>query len=103
MKDIECPYCGEENEVNHDDGGNYEENVFHQMECVNCEKTFAFTAMLIFHYTPYKADCLNGAPHAYKFRRSYPSDFSKMKCKNCGEERELTGEERIKFKIVNSN
>ena len=26
MKDCECPYCGEDQEINHDDGYGYEEN-----------------------------------------------------------------------------
>jgi len=27
--DVECPYCGAEQEINHDDGQGYDEDVLH--------------------------------------------------------------------------
>lgn len=28
--DVECPYCGAEQEINHDDGQGYDEGVLHR-------------------------------------------------------------------------
>jgi len=64
MYDIECPYCGKEQDICHDDGHGYEEGVRHEEECEECEKTFIFLTTISFDYEPYKADCLNGEPHA---------------------------------------
>ena len=100
MKDIECPYCEEWNEINHDAGFGYAEGVKHQMECDSCSKTFVFETSISFHYDPEKADCLNvGGEHVWKLQRVYPKCFSKMECIGCGEERELTEEERVTFEV----
>lgn len=58
MSDVKCPYCEEEQEINHDDGQGYEENTLHHQECNKCEKTFTFTTSIIYVYHTYKADCL---------------------------------------------
>lgn len=97
--DLECPYCEKELDVCHDDGFGYEEGVKHQMECRYCGKSFVFETSISFYYEPEKADCLNGADHEWKLTATYPEFFSKMKCAMCGEERELTDEERKDFGI----
>ena len=38
--DVYCPYCGAEQEINHDDGYGYEEDRRYQQQCGECEKTF---------------------------------------------------------------
>ena len=43
MKDVECPYCGTGQEINHDDGYGYEEDDPHEQSCPHCDKTFVFT------------------------------------------------------------
>ena len=43
MNDIECPYCGHEQEVNHDDGYGYKEDELHEQQCCECGKYFVFT------------------------------------------------------------
>ena len=65
MNDLECPYCGAENDVCHDDGEGYEEDKTHEMECCQCGKNFVFHTSISFHYHPSKADCLNGSPHRF--------------------------------------
>ena len=80
MSDIECPYCGHEQEVNHDDGANYDESVTHQMECYECEKEFVFTTCISFDYYPEKADCLNGGAHDFKPTCTVPRQYTKMQC-----------------------
>lgn len=97
--DLNCPYCGAELEVCHDDGFGYEEGVKHEMECDKCKKRFVFETSIFFIYEPKKADCLNGAEHNYKRTVTFPEEFSMMKCEFCGAERELTDEERVKFGI----
>ena len=93
MSDMQCPYCDAEQEVCHDDGHGYAEDVRHEHECSECEKTFVFTTMINFDYTPAKADCLNGAEHELSFRKSWPSTHSRMGCKHCDYERTATPEE----------
>lgn len=93
--DMQCPYCGAEQEVNHDDGHGYSEDERHEHECSKCEKVFVFTTYINYHYTPYKADCLNGAPHNLKFSKCYPHEYSKMRCCDCDFERSPTKDEWI--------
>lgn len=93
MSDIKCPYCGHEQEVNHDDGENYDESVTHQMECYECEKEFVFTTYISFDYYPEKADCLNGGDHNFKPTHTYPRQYTKMQCTMCDEKRDCTADE----------
>lgn len=90
MSDMQCPYCGADQEVCHDDGHGYYEDVRHEHTCSECEKTFVFTTMISFNYTPTKADCLNGAQHELKMSSTIPRKFSRMRCINCDYERNLT-------------
>lgn len=92
--DVECPYCGAGQEICHDDGYGYKEGELFQQECPKCERAFVFTTSISFYYEAYKADCLNGAEHKFKPTRTFPKEFTKMRCEDCGEERELTEEER---------
>jgi len=61
--DVECPYCGKPQEINHDDGYGYEEDEPHNQECGDCGKVFAFTTSISFYYDAYQADCLNDGEH----------------------------------------
>lgn len=93
MSDVECPYCGHDQEICHDDGQGYDEDVFHEMECYECEKTFVFTTTIEFYYTPRKADCLNGSEHKYKPTITIPRKYTRMKCTSCDTERLPTDSE----------
>ena len=88
-KDVECPYCGADVEINHDDGYGYEEDQLHEQEFGACEKVFAYTAWITVHHEAKKADCLNGAEHKYKRTVTYPPEFAKMRCTECGHETAL--------------
>ena len=99
-KEIECPYCEHEQDICHDDGFGYEENISHQMECENCNKSFVFQTSISFYYEPYKADCLNDGKHDYKITSTIPNCFAKMRCTMCDCERELTDQEKIDHKIT---
>ncbi len=93
MKDIECPYCGEEQEVCHDDGQGYDEDVLHEMQCCKCDKNFTFTTWISFTYESYKADCLNGAEHKLNPTTAIPVEYTRMQCENCEYSRRATQEE----------
>ena len=93
MSDMECPYCGADQEVCHDDGQGYAEDVRHQHTCRECEKTFVFLTYISFDYEPSKADCLNGAPHKLKMSSTWPRQYSKMRCQHCDYERQATPDE----------
>ena len=89
MNDVECPYCGEGQEINHDGGYGYEEDRTHEQECGNCEKTFIFTTSISFDYEAEKADCLNGENHKYARTNTYPRIWARLQCKVCGSEKAL--------------
>lgn len=93
MRDVECPYCGAEQEINHDDGIGFEENQIHEQECGDCEKIFAYTTSISFYYFASKADCLNGAEHKYKVLTVYPKEATLMECGDCGARRKPTEDE----------
>ena len=87
MNDINCPYCDHEQNICHDDGFGYEEDVFHEKQCGACEKHFTFTTYVSFSYTAHKADCLNDGKHVWK------RQYTIMRCQTCEETREPTKNE----------
>lgn len=93
IQDVKCPYCNSWQEIDHDDGVGYEENILHNQQCSNCSKYFTFTTSVLFSYESYKADCLNDAEHKYSPINTYPKEFTKMECIDCGDRREPTQEE----------
>lgn len=94
MRDVECPYCGEGNDICHEDGYGYEENELHNQECRSCEKIFTYQTKIFYNYDAYEADCLNGAEHNWKLTKTWPLFFTKMRCSVCDESRKLTAEEK---------
>lgn len=91
-KDVECPYCWAEVEINHDDGYGYDEYRIHEQECHECKKTFAYTVSIEVHHKAYKADCLNGSPHKYKRTNTYPPEFARLICVDCGDIKSISKE-----------
>ena len=79
MNDCECPYCGADVEICHDDCYGYEEDQIYEDSCSACGKNFAYTICLSVDHYPYKADCLNGSEHDYK------SYGDRERCRQCGE------------------
>ena len=94
MSDMQCPYCGADQEVCHDDGHGYSEDVKHEHTCSACEKSFVFNTFISFFYEASKADCLNGSPHSYQRTKTWPWTASRMRCVYCDSERALTEDER---------
>ena len=94
MSDVKCPYCGGRQEICHDDGYGYDEDAIYSQECSGCKKDFIFTVAILLTYETHKAPCLNGEPHDYQKTRTHPVEYARMRCSVCGEEREMTAEER---------
>lgn len=93
MVDVDCPYCGEPQEINHDDGYGYDEDTIHQQLCCGCDKNFTFQTSTHFNYEVAEADCLNGSDHTYQQTFTYPVEYTKMECSTCGDMRNLTDTE----------
>lgn len=93
MSDLECPYCGKEQEVCHDDDYGYSEDARHEQECSDCGKNYIFTTSISYYYEPEKADCLNGGQHILKISITYPREYSRMECRDCDFNRQPTSEE----------
>jgi len=97
MNDENCPYCGAQIEINHDDGYGYEEDQTHQQECSSCGKIFIYTTSIHLYYELNKAKCLNGEEHEFMTTLTYPYEFTRWQCEFCKEERPLNVEEKEKF------
>lgn len=89
-KDIQCPYCGDGQNINHDDGYGYEEDTYHQQQCHDCERYFIFTTSILYLYDVKKAECLNDGNHDFQKIVGYPERYfiNKFRCSICGEEKE---------------
>lgn len=85
MKDVDCPYCGEAQEINHDDGYGYNEDRTYEQQCGDCDKNFTFTTSISFYYDAKQADCLNGSPHKMKPVISSAKDIwpDWKRCEDC--------------------
>lgn len=93
--DVECPYCGADNEICHDDGQGYDEGVLHHQECDACGKTFAYETSISFSYEVFAAPCIDGdAEHEWEETGTIPRCFRKLRCSTCGEEKEVEGIEQ---------
>lgn len=91
LQDVRCPYCNEWQEINHDDGYGYEENIRHEQECSDCGKVFTFNTYIIFSYEAYMAPCLNGELHDLENVTHFPKHWPNWsRCRNC--EYEVRGE-----------
>jgi len=87
MKDVDCPYCGSDQEICHDDGYGYEEYKVYDQYCSSCDKTFAFTTSISFYYEATKAACMNGGDHEWSQMKIFPLHWPDAKrCDNCGKE-----------------
>ena len=89
MSHVDCPYCGKEVEIDHDDGKGYEEGVTYTQECNYCDKTFVYTTSISFYHTAEKAPCQNGEAHDWQPTLGYPAEYHKnrKRCTYCDEEK----------------
>jgi hypothetical protein len=88
MSQVDCPYCGKEVEIDHDDGKGYEEGPTYTQECNFCEKTFVYTTSIHFSHHAEKAPCQNGEPHDWQPIIGYPVEYfiGRKRCSYCDEE-----------------
>ena len=83
MCDVRCPYCGIEQNIDHDDGSyGYKEDETYQQECQGCENTFAYTTSISFCYEAAQAPCMNGSDHVWKITESDYSYLNRADGKN---------------------
>ena len=92
-EDLECPYCGCVMDVSCYEIDRLSECDLNEKVCEECGKSFVFTTSVSFSYHGHRADCLNGAAHKYESTRSYPVRYTRMRCVDCGDERDCTPEE----------
>lgn len=85
-KDVKCPYCGADVEINHDDGYGLEEDLIFKQECDWCAKVFAYTVCIEIHHEAKRADFLNGSPHKYEKTATTPPEYARTRCADCGNE-----------------
>ena len=83
--DIECPYCNEPLDINHDDGQGYEEDKVHEQQCRHCDKNFTFTTSIMYSYDAQQAPCLNDGEHDWTPIISTLK--GRERCSYCDEER----------------
>ncbi|WP_289286401.1 MULTISPECIES: hypothetical protein [unclassified Methylophaga] len=76
MSDVICPYCGTEQEIIHDDGQGYEENIDHEQQC-DCGKTFKFQTSISFNYEVF---CNEGDHEMEAAGDKWPGLYSCNKC-----------------------
>ena len=98
----DCPYCGEPQEINHDDGYGYDENGIHHQQCGDCDKYFTFQTCIHFSYDLAQADCLNGGEHKFKASFTVPIEYTRMECVQCGEIRNPTTKEMADVHIYHN-
>ena len=91
MTRLECPYC-QSNLEDPDDC--WETDQTYELQCTYCEKEFVFHVDYTINYYPRQAACLNGADHEEVRTKTYPPKYSRMRCRTCGREREMTSAER---------
>ena len=87
-QDVNCPYCGYEQDICHDDGYGYEEDGNHSQECAECEKTFGFTTSISYDYEVEQVPCLNGGEHIWRKPVHVPEHYAEAPryCNACGEQ-----------------
>lgn len=99
MDTVECPYCGKESEINHEDGYGYREDMTYNQECEHCEKTFIYTTSISYYYEADKAPCLNGGEHKWRHRfpqylwTERPEFKNRVECDVCDKTDTLTDEQ----------
>ena len=89
IKDIECPYCGNWQEIKHDDGYGYSEDELYFQECGDCGKEFGYYTTISYYYEPKEIPCKNGGGHSYKQMFGAPKEYfvGRYRCEYCDEEK----------------
>lgn len=99
--DVNCPYCGEGQEICHDDGYGYSEDELHQQDC-SCGKTFGYRTTISFYYDAEKVKCFNEdePEHEWEFTLTAPWYCTQKVCKHCEERSRLSLDEIFELMCV---
>lgn len=73
LKDVECPYCGADLEIDDNDGLGYGRDEEYEQECSSCGKTFLFVVNVTYSYEVRQAPCKNGGEHDLRPINRIPS------------------------------
>ncbi len=91
-KEVTCPYCNEDFDVNTDDGAHYNDGESESEYCPNCDKQVMIYSSCSWYREASKADCLNGiSDHDWSdWTTHHPNkDFTKWyatrHCQTCDE------------------
>lgn len=93
MRDITCPYCEHEWDLNHDDGAFYNQEKAEEETCPNCEKKFLVNSSITWYHEAEKAECLNDDKHDWQkdwnssIIEKYPELAKRERCSMCHEKR----------------
>ena len=49
-EDVRCPYCNKQQEIVHDDGYGYAEDILHEQHCGDCDNVFDYETTITFSY-----------------------------------------------------
>lgn len=77
MSDVNCPNCGEGQEINHDDGYGYEEDQDFEQQCSDCNYTFIFTTGILYVYN---TECQEDDHDMQPFGDKWPNMYGCEKC-----------------------
>lgn len=88
MSDVNCPYCGHGQEINHDDGYGYDEGEDHEQNCVSCGKGFKFQTSISYFYEVF---CMDDCDHEMEqsIFEEHKDLFSCTKCDHYEVRRDL--------------
>lgn len=75
--DVKCPYCGHEQDIDHDDGYGYAEDGDYEQTCVECGREFNFTTSISYSYNVY---CKEDDHELEPFGDKWPNMYD---CKHC--------------------
>lgn len=77
--ELVCPYCGYEFSDSWECGEDSDD-----YQCEKCSKRFVYTSDTTRTFTSSKADCLNGAPHDWKYSPIFGPEYPDAKyCRAC--------------------
>lgn len=97
MSDVECPYCGHEQEVCQDDGHACEDGAIYGEQCYKCEKYFALTPCISYSFSGEKADCMNGGDHNWAYGCHALQKKVRRVCLDCHKSEWVCESEKLKL------
>lgn len=88
MKDVGCPYCEHEFDIDQCDGHCCEDGEVYEETCPKCDKIFQVVSSISWSFDSYATECLNDGNHDFQPKK-YPHpqlDMGVTVCTVCGKE-----------------